>query len=175
VAEYYRKLAAREGFQRAVVGVMAENRPDTICFPACRILPQTREEFRNVRWTVMTYPTNTVIATQSWMPSICVPAGFSPAGIPVGMEMIVPPYRTRPVSVRIRLRAANPLASGTGKRSSALSCACSNTASPLGVLHRGGLRPLGRCCAMSVSSRAIATARTSESQSLCFTFASKRR
>jgi hypothetical protein len=29
VAEYYRKLAAREGFQRAVVGVMAENRPDT--------------------------------------------------------------------------------------------------------------------------------------------------
>jgi amidase len=90
--DYYRKLAAREAFQRVVVGLMAEHHLDTICFPACRVLTPTHEELRSGRWTVLTYPTNTVIASQSWMPSICLPAGFSPSGVPVGMEMIVPPY-----------------------------------------------------------------------------------
>jgi amidase len=89
---YYRKLAAREGFQRAIVGLIAQHNLDTICFPACQVLTPTHEELRAGRWTVLTYPTNTVIAAQSWMPSICLPAGFSPAGIPVGMEMIAPPY-----------------------------------------------------------------------------------
>ena len=89
---YYRKLAAREAFQRAIVGLIARHNLDTICFPACQVLTPTHEELRAGRWTVLTYPTNTVIAAQSWMPSICLPAGFSPAGIPVGMEMIAPPY-----------------------------------------------------------------------------------
>jgi amidase len=89
---YFRKLAAREAFQRSVVGLMAEHNLDIICFPACQVLTPTHEELRSGRWTVLTYPTNTVIASQSWMPSICLPAGFSPAGIPVGMEMIAPPY-----------------------------------------------------------------------------------
>jgi amidase len=89
---YYRKLAAREAFQRSVVGLMAEHDLDIICFPACQVLTPTHEELRSGRWTVLTYPTNTVIASQSWMPSICLPAGFSPTGIPVGMEMIAPPY-----------------------------------------------------------------------------------
>ena len=89
---YYRKLAAREDFQRAVVGLIAEHSLNTICFPACQVLTPTLEELRGGRWTVLTYPTNTVVAAQSWLPSICLPAGFSPAGIPIGMEMIVPPY-----------------------------------------------------------------------------------
>jgi amidase len=63
-----------------------------ICFPACQILTPTHEELRNGRWTVLSYPTNTVIAAQSWLPSICLPAGFSPAGVPVGLELIAPPY-----------------------------------------------------------------------------------
>ena len=33
------------------------------------------------------------LTAQSRLPSICVPAGFSKAGVPVGMEMIAPPYR----------------------------------------------------------------------------------
>jgi amidase len=89
---YYRKLAAREGFQRALVGLIAEHNLNTICFPACKVLTPTHEELRGGRWTVLTYPTNTVIAAQSWMPSICLPAGFSSAGVPIGLEMIVPPY-----------------------------------------------------------------------------------
>jgi Asp-tRNA(Asn)/Glu-tRNA(Gln) amidotransferase A subunit family amidase len=90
--DYYRKLAARETFQRAAVGLMAANRLDGICFPSCQVLPPTREELQSGRWTVLGFPTNTLIAAQTWMPSICLPAGFTPAGIPVGLEMIVLPY-----------------------------------------------------------------------------------
>jgi amidase len=90
--EYFRKLSAREQFQCTIVGLMAEHRLDCICFPACQVLTPTHEELRGGRWTVLTFPTNTVIAAQSWIPSICVPAGFTPSGVPVGMEMIGPPY-----------------------------------------------------------------------------------
>jgi amidase len=90
--DYYRKLAARETFQRAAVNLMAANRLDGICFPSCQVLPPTRQDLQAGRWTVLGFPTNTLIAAQTWMPSICLPAGFSPAGIPVGLEMIVLPY-----------------------------------------------------------------------------------
>jgi len=89
---YYRKLAAREAFQRAVVTIMASNRLDSICFPSSQVLPPKREELRNGRWTVLGFPTNTLIAAQTWLPSICLPAGFTPAGVPVGIEMVVLPY-----------------------------------------------------------------------------------
>jgi Asp-tRNA(Asn)/Glu-tRNA(Gln) amidotransferase A subunit family amidase len=90
--EYYRKLAAREAFQRAVVMLVAENNLDAICYPAVQVLPPTREELDAGRWTVLGFPTNTLIASQTWMPSICLPAGFTPSGIPVGIELVVPPY-----------------------------------------------------------------------------------
>jgi Asp-tRNA(Asn)/Glu-tRNA(Gln) amidotransferase A subunit family amidase len=90
--DYYRKLAARETFQRAAVGLMAANRLDGICFPSCQVLPPTRADLQGGRWPVLAFPTNTLIAAQTWMPSICLPAGFSPTGIPVGLEMIVLPY-----------------------------------------------------------------------------------
>jgi Asp-tRNA(Asn)/Glu-tRNA(Gln) amidotransferase A subunit family amidase len=89
---YYRKLAAREAFQRAVVMLVAQNGLDGLCFPSCQVLPPTREELNAGRWTVLGFPTNTLIAAQTWMPSICLPAGFATGGIPVGIEIIVPPY-----------------------------------------------------------------------------------
>ena len=89
---YYRKLAARDAFQRAVVKIMADNRLTSMCFPPSQVLPPTREELRNGRWPVLGFPTNTLIAAQTWLPSICIPAGFTPAGVPVGIEMVVLPY-----------------------------------------------------------------------------------
>ena len=89
---YYRRLAAREAFQRAVVTLMAQNELASICFPSCQVLPPTREELRSGRWPVLGFPTNTLIAAQTWLPSICLPAGFTAAGVPVGVEMIVLPY-----------------------------------------------------------------------------------
>lgn len=52
----------------------------------------TREELNAGKWTVLGFPTNTLIAAQTWMPSICLPAGFTPDGLQVGMEIVVPPY-----------------------------------------------------------------------------------
>lgn len=90
--DYYRKLAARDGFQRAVVGLIARYQLDGICFPSTQVLPPTRDALRSGRWTVLGFPTNTLIAAQTWLPSICLPAGFSSAGLPVGLEMVVLPY-----------------------------------------------------------------------------------
>jgi amidase len=90
--DYYRKLAAREAFQRAVVQLMADNDLVAICFPPSQVLPPKREELRAGKWPVLAFPTNTLIAAQTWLPSICLPAGFTAAGIPVGIEMIVLPY-----------------------------------------------------------------------------------
>jgi amidase len=89
---YYRKLAARDAFQRAVVKIMADNRLISMCFPPSQVLPPTREEIRNGRWPVLGFPTNTLIAAQTWLPSICLPAGFTKGGLPVGIEMVVLPY-----------------------------------------------------------------------------------
>ena len=54
------------------------------------------------KWTTLTFPTNTLIAAQTWMPSISVPAGFTGDGIPVGLELVVYPYR-EPDLFRLRL------------------------------------------------------------------------
>ncbi|MDB5882121.1 MAG: amidase, partial [Ramlibacter sp.] len=90
--DYFRKLAARDGFQRAVVGLIAKHRLDAICFPSTQVLPPMRVALRSGRWTVLGFPTNTLIAAQTWLPSICLPAGFSSGGLPVGLEMVVLPY-----------------------------------------------------------------------------------
>jgi amidase len=90
--DYYRKLAAREAFQRLVVSLVAANELDALCFPSSQVLPPTRAELNAGKWTVLGFPTNTLIAAQTWMPSICLPAGFTPGGLPVGIEIVVPPY-----------------------------------------------------------------------------------
>ena len=41
----------------------------------------------------MDFPTNTLIAAQTWMPAVSVPAGFTPDGLPVGLEIVGLPYR----------------------------------------------------------------------------------
>lgn len=89
---YFRKLAARDAFQRAVVGLMAQNNLSAICFPSIQVLPPTKQEVLDKKWSTLTFPTNTLIAAQTWMPSICLPAGFAPGGLPVGIEFVVLPY-----------------------------------------------------------------------------------
>jgi amidase len=89
---YFRKLAAREDFQRDVVNLLAQNSLIAICFPCVQILPPTKNEVKSGKWTTLGFPSNTFIASQAWMPSICVPAGFTDKGIPVGMEIVVYPY-----------------------------------------------------------------------------------
>ena len=89
---YYRRLAAREVFQRQVVTLMAENRLDALIFPDVQVVPPTREQINTKVWTTLTYPTNTLIASQAWLPAITVPAGLAGDRLPVGLEMVGKPY-----------------------------------------------------------------------------------
>ncbi|MGB6021922.1 MAG: amidase, partial [Ornithinimicrobium sp.] len=88
--EYTRRYVAREAFTRTILNVMAKNGLDALTFPATRVPAPSNEE--RDEWTVLTFPTNTLIASQSLMPSITVPAGFTQDGIPVGVEIVTRPY-----------------------------------------------------------------------------------
>ncbi|QFU01108.1 Glutamyl-tRNA(Gln) amidotransferase subunit A [Halomonas sp. THAF5a] len=90
--EYFKKLAARDAFQRLVVGLVAQHRLDGLVFPCTQVLPPSKQAIREGQHEVLSFPTNTLIASQTWMPSICLPAGFSEEGLPVGMELVVLPY-----------------------------------------------------------------------------------
>ncbi|MFI6549387.1 amidase [Streptomyces prunicolor] len=90
--EYHGRLEARERFQRLVIGIMAGNGLDALCFPDARIAAPTRDEVLASRWSCLEFPTNTVIASQLWMPSVSLPAGFTDEGLPVGLELMALPY-----------------------------------------------------------------------------------
>ena len=55
-------------------------------------MPPTREQLNTRVWTTLTFPTNTLIASQTWLPAISVPAGFTDNGLPVGLEIMTRPY-----------------------------------------------------------------------------------
>ena len=90
--DYYRGLAAREQFRRAVLNVMASHNLDALVYPNSQVLPPTREELDDWKWTVLTFPTNALIAAQADLPSISLPAGFAEGGVPVGFELVGRPY-----------------------------------------------------------------------------------
>lgn len=89
---YFRRLAAREQFARAVLNVMAGARLDALIFPTVQVQPPTRAQLADKVWTTLTFPTNTLIASQTWLPSVTVPAGFTPQRMPVGLEFLGRPY-----------------------------------------------------------------------------------
>ncbi|MGD9913485.1 MAG: amidase [Rhizobiaceae bacterium] len=91
--EYFQKLAARDRFQRLVVNIIGKHELDAMVFPCVQVVPPTKDEVRAGKHRVLEYPTNTLIAAQTWLPSICMPAGFTDADIPVGIELVVLPYR----------------------------------------------------------------------------------
>lgn len=91
--EYFQKLAARDRFQRLVVNLIGKHQLDAMVFPCVQVVPPTKDEVRAGKHRVLEYPTNTLIAAQTWLPSICMPAGFTDADIPVGIELVVLPYR----------------------------------------------------------------------------------
>jgi amidase len=88
--DYYRKLAGRDRFQRLVVGILAKNQLAAIAFPSVQVSPPTKKDVREGKHPCMSFPTNTAIAAHTGMPSICLPAGFSDDGLPVGMEFVAP-------------------------------------------------------------------------------------
>lgn len=91
--DYYKGLAAREEFRRAILTSMAEHGLDAILYPNSQVLPPTRKELDDWKWTVLTFPTNALIAAQADLPSVALPAGFAEGDMPVGFELVGKPYR----------------------------------------------------------------------------------
>ncbi|MEX2480665.1 MAG: amidase family protein [Gammaproteobacteria bacterium] len=91
--DYWQRYTTRETFQRLLINAMAQAGASALIFPTTRIPAPSRSELDAGRWTTFTFPANTLIAAQSWMPAVSVPAGFTEAGLPVGMEMVGLPYR----------------------------------------------------------------------------------
>lgn len=89
---YYRRLAAREEFARTVINAMGGEALDALVFPSVQVVPPTRAQLDQRVWTTLTFPTNTLIASQTWMPAATVPAGFTEDGLPVGLEFLAKPY-----------------------------------------------------------------------------------
>jgi len=93
--EYANRLLAQGEFQRSVIAIMAADELDAIAFPDSRLAAPTHADVFADRWTCLTYPTNTVIASQLLFPAITVPAGFTSNDLPVGLELMGLPYSER--------------------------------------------------------------------------------
>ena len=89
-ADYLRRFAARHEFTLAVLDLFARHELDLLAYPSVRVPPPTMEG--RARWTTLTFPTNTLIASQTWTPAMTVPAGFADVGAPVGLELVAKPY-----------------------------------------------------------------------------------
>jgi Asp-tRNA(Asn)/Glu-tRNA(Gln) amidotransferase A subunit family amidase len=90
--QYFRRLAARELFQRRIVDLMARHRLDALVLPDVQVVPPLRSQLAEGRWTTLSYPTNTLLASQAWLPAVTVPAGCADDRLPVGIEFIGKPY-----------------------------------------------------------------------------------
>jgi amidase len=89
---YYPAYAAREEFMKAVVNLMESHGLAALVYPTCQVVPPTMQQTDSRAWTTLTFPTNTLIGSQTWMPAMSIPAGLADDGLPVGMEILTRPY-----------------------------------------------------------------------------------
>jgi Asp-tRNA(Asn)/Glu-tRNA(Gln) amidotransferase A subunit family amidase len=109
--EYANRMLAQTEFQRLVIRIMVENDLDVFAFPDVRLPAPSNKDIMDDRWTCLTYPTNTVIASQLHFPAVTVPVGFTESGLPVGLELMGIPYGEKEL-----LHAARGLEMITGAR-----------------------------------------------------------
>jgi Asp-tRNA(Asn)/Glu-tRNA(Gln) amidotransferase A subunit family amidase len=89
---YYKQRVAQAEFQRLILNLYAQHRLDFLMYPDVKVLPPTYADLEGEKWTCLTFPTNTVIASQSHLPALSMPAGFTQDEIPVGVELVARPY-----------------------------------------------------------------------------------
>jgi Asp-tRNA(Asn)/Glu-tRNA(Gln) amidotransferase A subunit family amidase len=79
--EYRQRLEGREIFKTALLDVLTENNLDALIYPTIRqkpiFVPATNQPGTNCR-----------VSAHSGLPAISVPVGFTPDGLPVGMEFL---------------------------------------------------------------------------------------
>ena len=82
--DYQRRLAARVSMGQAILKMMDDNRLDAIVYPTTRrIAPLVGGN---------QIGSNAGLSAQTGFPAIAVPAGFTPGGFPVGIELLGRPF-----------------------------------------------------------------------------------
>jgi Asp-tRNA(Asn)/Glu-tRNA(Gln) amidotransferase A subunit family amidase len=89
---YYKQRLAQAEFQRLILNLYAGHRLDFLLYPDVKVLPPTYDDLESEKWTCLTFPTNTVIASQAHLPAISIPAGFADGNLPVGAELVARPF-----------------------------------------------------------------------------------
>lgn len=90
--EYWQRLNAQQTFQQEILNVFATHSLDAIVYPDVQVIPPKENELREEKYATMTFPTNTIIASQSLCSAISIPAGFTDDGLPVGVEILGKPF-----------------------------------------------------------------------------------
>ncbi|SDO15219.1 amidase [Geodermatophilus sp. DSM 45219] len=90
--ELPRREGAQHDLRARLVGLMETHALDALCFPTTPGIAPTPEELRMGEVQTQTFRTNTVIAAQSGLPAVTVPAGLTELGTPVGLELVGRPF-----------------------------------------------------------------------------------
>jgi amidase len=89
--EYLQRRLKQEHFRRLILNIFAADRLDFLVYPTVQVIPPTREELDAEKCQSLTFPTNTTIGSQAGLPAITIPVGFTPDGLPVGLEVLGTP------------------------------------------------------------------------------------
>ncbi|MEV4605023.1 amidase family protein [Amycolatopsis sp. NPDC049253] len=92
---YYARRLRQEDLRRRLLDLMARSGADFLVYPTVQVPPPTREALAARRWTALDFPTNTVLASQSSLPAMSIPCGFTSTGLPVGLEVLGKPLAER--------------------------------------------------------------------------------
>jgi Asp-tRNA(Asn)/Glu-tRNA(Gln) amidotransferase A subunit family amidase len=90
--EYRRIRSSQSDFQELILGILADHEVDFLVYPTVQVVPPTRDELAATKYECLTFPTNTVIASQAGLAALTMPVGLTEEGLPVGMELLGTPF-----------------------------------------------------------------------------------
>jgi amidase len=88
-------FTAQMRLRQALLQLISGHRLDAICYPTTPVAAPSPEELRSGQVSTSNFPTNTIIASQAGLPAITLPCGDPANGLPVGIELMAPPYQER--------------------------------------------------------------------------------
>jgi Asp-tRNA(Asn)/Glu-tRNA(Gln) amidotransferase A subunit family amidase len=83
-SEYLKHWRMRDILREAILKVMADNTLDALAYPSVRLKPSLIGEAQGGN--------NCRLSSNSGLPSIVVPGGFTPDGLPIGVELLGRPW-----------------------------------------------------------------------------------
>lgn len=89
---YWERVANQAAFREDIAHCHADHDLDAIVYPTIQVPPVDHERRRKGDLERSAFPVNTVIASQSSCPAIAMPGGFTDDGLPVGVELLGPPF-----------------------------------------------------------------------------------